>query len=674
MSPESFQAILAWVAANPGWMGAAIFVSSLAEALTIVGVIIPGAIIMFSLGALIGLGQLEFWPAYAWAAAGAVVGDALSFWLGRAFHQHLRQLWPFSRHPNMLLRGEAFFQRHGGKSILLARFFGPVRGTLPTVAGMLDMPWGRFLVVNVVSALLWAPAYLIPGMVFGASLELASQVAWRLVVLILLVVMLLWGTVWLVRVLVLLLQPRLNGWLQTFAAWSHGRPLIGPISASLLDPAQGELRGLAILAVLLLGIIVLLSLIMNAAGQNLPTALDQSLYRFLQDLRTPWADNMMVFIAELGSPPVKLSLTIAVFVWLYWRRFYSAARHWLGALGFGLATNTLFTWLFKVPPPSKIYPGIFNYSFPSNHATLTTILFGFLSVLVARETPLTWRWIPYLTAALIILPTTLSKLYLGAFWLTDALAGLSLGLIWVALLSLAYNRHPAPRLDSRGLLVVSLVALVASDLAYTGLHHQDLLQRYKVNPTLQVMSWNQWWQGGWQHLPTQRLDFRHRRQQGLVLQWAGPRAELELRLGDAGWREAPALTLQNALMWLSPQARLADLPVLPQVHDGGHEDLTLAHPGETPDTRWVLRFWDIGVRLTDDNNPRLWLGDLDKAPLWLGSLSLQGQVRRMNFFTLAVELPYTELPSELLAPALQGLRSRVVTLPAEAGTITLIAQ
>jgi len=68
---------------------------------------------------------------------------------------------------------------------LFGRFVGPVRPVIPAVAGMMQMPAGRFLAVNVASALVWAPAYLLPGIAFGASLELAAEVAGRLAVLVL---------------------------------------------------------------------------------------------------------------------------------------------------------------------------------------------------------------------------------------------------------------------------------------------------------------------------------------------------------------------------------------------------------------------------------------------------------------------------------------------------------
>lgn len=661
MNIESVKAMLDWIAANPGWMGLVVFLTALSESLAFVGLIVPGAMLMVGFGALIASGHLEFGPVYGCAALGAIAGDGLSFWLGRVFHQRMRQLWPFTKHPETLARGEDFFHRHGGKSVLLGRFFGPIRAVIPAVAGMLDMPVGKFVAVNVISALLWALAYLLPGMVGAASMELASQVAVRLVVLIVLVAVLLWFTVLLVRSVFLLLHPRVSRWLQTFLLWGRQHPLIQPISASLLDPNQDELRGLATLSVFSLGCIALLALIMNAVDHNLPTALDQGLYRFLQGLRTPWADSLMVSITELGDYPVKLTVALVVFAWLYWRRCHSAAWHWLAVLALGLASNSLISWLLQIPRPVDLYPGIARYSFPSNHATLTTILFGYLAVLIARETQPAHRWIPYLTAAFVIIPIAFSRLYLGAHWLSDALAGLSLGLLWTSLLGLAYNRHPAARLDRRGLLLISLAALSSSYMVNMRLHHVTDLQRYQMEPVRKILSQEAWWQEGWQHLPRQRLDFKGQHRQGLALQWTATETDLRRRLLAAGWHGAPPLTLQNSLAWLNPQAQLSDFPVLPQVHDGRHASLTLTHAGDTPASRWVLRFWDSGWRLQDGN-----------VPVWVGSFSLQGLARRLPFFSLTIDLPYIEVPRDLIAPALHGLRVQMKALPGLANGITLI--
>ncbi len=663
MQSEFVSALFAWVAANPGWMSAVIFFSALAESLTIVGVIIPGALVMFGLGALIGLGHLEFWSAFWWSVLGAVVGDAISFWIGRVFHQGVRRVWPFAKHPEMILRSEDFFRRHGGKGVLFGRFFGPVRGTIPTVAGMMDMRWRDFMIANVVSALLWAPAYLIPGMVFGASLDLASQVAGRLVVLILIVAALLWATAWLVKHLARLFQAHATDWVQRFYFWSRNRRWIGPISASLLDPAQGELRGLATLAVLLLGSVVLVSLSLSAAGRQLPSALDQSLHHFFQDLRTPWADALMVFIAELGDYQVTLPVSLMVFGWLVWRRHHAAAGHWLAALGFGMATNLLFKWLLPVSGPAEVARGVLGYSFPSSHATFSMLVFGFLAVLIAREIPPARRWLVYLAAALLIVPIAFARLYLGIHWLTDTVAGLCLGLIWVTVLGLAYHRHSATTaVHWRGLLAYSTIALLILDLLHVSVDFREDLRRYQPQTVVQTQATAEWWEQGWRQLPHQRRDFGGHGRQDLLLQWSGSREQLEHRLQEAGWRPAPPVSLKNLLLWLSPQVEMRELSVLPQLHDGREDELRMVYYASEPGARWVLRFWDIGVQLRESG-----------LPVWVGSVTRQQLESRMGLFTFAVDDPETHAPLNLLTPAWRGLRTRTASEEGSRASITLIS-
>ncbi len=175
--------LLSWIGAHPQWAGGLLFFVAFAESLAVVGLFVPGAMLMFGAGALIATGHLDFWWAAGWAALGAIAGDAASFWLGRHLGPRLGAIWPFRANPLLLRRGVHYFRLHGGKSVLLGRFIGPIRPVVPAVAGMFEMPSGRFLLVNVVSALLWAPAYLLPGMAFAASFAIAAAVAGRLAVL-----------------------------------------------------------------------------------------------------------------------------------------------------------------------------------------------------------------------------------------------------------------------------------------------------------------------------------------------------------------------------------------------------------------------------------------------------------------------------------------------------------
>ncbi len=196
---ELFQLLLVWVGENPFWAGVVIFLVALAESLAIVGILVPGVVILFGAGALIGNGTLDFWSSCLWAVAGAVIGDNISFWLGHHYEDRFGHVKWFRLHPDHLAKGIDFFHKHGGMSIAFGRFFGPIRAVVPLVAGLMRMEPSHFLIANVLSALVWGPAYLLPGMVFGASMEQAGEVSFRLAIIILLLAAIFFGIFKLLR-------------------------------------------------------------------------------------------------------------------------------------------------------------------------------------------------------------------------------------------------------------------------------------------------------------------------------------------------------------------------------------------------------------------------------------------------------------------------------------------
>ncbi|MEJ2179233.1 MAG: DedA family protein, partial [Gammaproteobacteria bacterium] len=161
--------------------GLIVFLVAAGESLALVGIVVPGVVFMLGIGALVGLDAINLWQALFWAAVGAIVGDWLSYWLGRHFDKQLRHVWPLSRYPELIPRGEAFFERHGGASVFFGRFVGPLRPIIPAIAGIMHMPQGKFYVINVVSAILWAPVVILPGVAFGESIQLANEVFFRLI-------------------------------------------------------------------------------------------------------------------------------------------------------------------------------------------------------------------------------------------------------------------------------------------------------------------------------------------------------------------------------------------------------------------------------------------------------------------------------------------------------------
>lgn len=159
--------LLSWLGDHRQWLGWCLFLIAMLESLAVAGLLVPGVVLLVGTTALAGAWGMPLVTAMSWAFAGAVVGDLLSFTLGRFFHQDIRRLGLFQRNPQWIARGEAFFRRYGVLSIIIGRFVGPIRPIIPMIAGMLDMPVGRFLLINLASALAWAPIYVIPGYVAG---------------------------------------------------------------------------------------------------------------------------------------------------------------------------------------------------------------------------------------------------------------------------------------------------------------------------------------------------------------------------------------------------------------------------------------------------------------------------------------------------------------------------
>lgn len=162
--------IIDWISANPHWAGVVVFAIAFLESLAIVGLAMPGWLLLVGVGSLIGAGTLGFWPIAFFSFAGATLGQAVSYLVGVAFKDKVHH-WPWvERHQSLLHRSEAFFKRHGFAGILIGQFIGPIRAVISLIAGILDMPAKKFLLAVVIATLIWAPVYLMPGVVLGAAL------------------------------------------------------------------------------------------------------------------------------------------------------------------------------------------------------------------------------------------------------------------------------------------------------------------------------------------------------------------------------------------------------------------------------------------------------------------------------------------------------------------------
>lgn len=155
------------------------FLAAIIEAVAVLGILVPGTPILMAVAGAAAMAGQSMVPFLALSIIGAVIGDFLSFWVGRRFSGKLSGMWPFSRRPELLQTAERFFARYGLYSVALCRFVPVLRSTVPLVAGMVGMRQRRFVPANVASALVWAPLHIYPAQLAGLSLGRLRDGDWQ---------------------------------------------------------------------------------------------------------------------------------------------------------------------------------------------------------------------------------------------------------------------------------------------------------------------------------------------------------------------------------------------------------------------------------------------------------------------------------------------------------------
>jgi membrane protein DedA with SNARE-associated domain len=165
------QQVVEFVRVHQVWAGPVTFALAFGESLAFISLLIPAWAALVGIGVLISSGNLNFWPVWVAGSLGAAFGDWLSYWIGVKLGPPVAHIWPLSRHPELLPRGEVFVKRWGVLAIFIGRFFGPLRASVPLVAGIFRMPWWQFQIANFSSAFVWAAVLLTLGDAVGKVLS-----------------------------------------------------------------------------------------------------------------------------------------------------------------------------------------------------------------------------------------------------------------------------------------------------------------------------------------------------------------------------------------------------------------------------------------------------------------------------------------------------------------------
>lgn len=632
----SLEAVHLWVGQHPHLAGLAVFAIVLAESLAVVGLLLPGTLLIFTFGTLVGGGSMDFASTYAWALSGALLGDGISFWLGWSHRQRIRTTWPFSRFPAVLERGIGFFRRYGGHSVLFGRFFGAVRGIVPLVAGMAGMPAGRFVGYSAVAAALWVPVFLAPGILFGASLELASGTTARLVGLGLGLIALLWFAVWLTARVYAFLQPRTRDLILMMFRLAGEHRLLGRITLPLLDAEQRDYGGLALVG----GLIIAVSFAVGRifAGPPLPVSFDA--------WRTPEADYGFTVLESLGSPESLLIEFGALALWLGSRRSFVALAHWLIAVTFALLMAWIGEHAFAAPPFDA-------------YLLRGCVAFGFVATLLAPAFRTIGGRVVYAFAAALVAALGFARIYLDRSEIPAVLFALVIGLAWLVPLGIACRRHCEAKAASLGaapLLAASLAAVLAAEAIRHG--PADFAHDQRIRP----MTTAEWLSDGWKRLPAYRIQPLGRPHQPLPIQWASNLAAVRADLEKQGWRMAMPLSWVSALQWFNPRAKPEDWPVLARFNQDSEDALRMLHP--EGGGRWaVLRLWPSRHVLTEGGVP-LWVGRIDllETTSRFGFLGYFREARVSDRVDAAALLAPEHMPDLMVTVAIRDAGYRTVLI------------
>ena len=607
---HSYFKLLHVMSGHPEWALAVVLLASFLESVAFIGTFVPGSTAMFVAGALVGAGALNLGWVFVCAIAGAIAGDAASFWFGQHYADRIAQMWPFRAHPGALAAGKKYFEAHGAKSVVLARFVAPMRAVVPVVAGVAGMTPARFLVVNILSALAWAPTHILPGVVFGASIELAGAVSVRLVVILIIVAALVWIVFNLARVIVEHAMRWTIASRDSLLAWAQASEhLPARLIARALDPENPATSLIVVISVLLLvSALVFFSVLANVARGTSIVQVDVSIYRLLQSFRSTWTDSILDAAGTLGSTETLLALGMLVVVWMSFERRWRTVAYWVVAIAFSQLLVAAIRFTAHEPILVSFAPT--EHRFPSSDVAATVVIYGFLGFLLLRRVGLlTGVFIATATSA-IVTAVAIAGLYFGRFTISDALGSAALAATWVFLIALtAVWRNPA-KPEPRPFMPIAVLAVICASVA---LQLSDETEAHSPPPATIYITPIQWTDGVWRTFSCYRANMEGDRREPITVQWAATPEQIRAQLLSHGWTELSHVTLRSVLSVVLPNAPALALPALPRLNNGEPSTLAFARSSRGPDERDVLRFWPTHyvVRAGPDATP---------APIWLGSV------------------------------------------------------
>lgn len=619
---------------------------ALLESVVVVGFVMPGALVVVLAGFLAAKGVVDVGGIVLFAAVGAVIGDVVSYYLGRRgatfFKEGNRLLTP-----RLLARGETFLKNHGDKGIFLGRFLGPIRPLVPFVAGMFNMSKVRFLIWNILSAIVWAGLYALLGFFFGHAWQVIAIWSTRAVIFLLAILIVLF-VIYLIRRAVISRGAHMAQLLSSIVRSVVGAVITNKEVQELVERHPRFFRfwrqrltirhftGLPLTLLMVVFSYVLslfFGLTESIIQQDPIVAVDSRLANLLMTFRSePWV-TVFLWVTLLGKwQMVGLFLLAAVIImWVQRQRYYILPL--LVAIAGSEVITTIGKFTLHRPRPVGLVPAYIehSFSFPSGHATIAIALYGFITYYLWQQVR-AWRWKVNLlfVGIIIILAVGLSRLYLGVHFLSDVLSGYLVGLLWlivgITIVEWQKSRRQITWMKRKIIIIapVMIIAVVAYMLfAWTSVPQIDrVLSSDQI--ALQIVAVDD--------LPkafddfglprfTETLVGNPQEPISLVVIAANDAALVEI-FQAAGWQLADQLgagSLYRIVKAAAGKQAYARAPITPSfwhsnVHDFGFEKLTALN---VVTERHHARFWKTAWQTQDKRQVYVGTASFDTSLKWL---------------------------------------------------------
>jgi undecaprenyl-diphosphatase len=464
--PEvDLQEILDDVAAKLGdWTYLLVGVLAFLETGAFVGLVAPGESFVLLGGAVAGVGETNVIITLAVVWFSAWAGDTCSFFLG----VRLGRGFILRHGPRVRITEERFgqvegyFERHGGKTILIGRFVGLVRALAPFVAGSSRMKYRAFVPYSILGTGLWASCFVLIGYFAARSLDKAAAIAGRGTLLFGITVGVIVAIVSAVRFLRvpenrrrLVERMEGNGVLRPLVVLGRRVQPQARFLWRRLTPGGLGLEFTTLLAVFAVGSFVLIGFAILLGDDPGPTPGDMTALDIVRDIHATWLTDVSKVVTELGSAVVVLPLAAIMLVVLLARRRFALAAVLVAGMVIVFVGVDLIKEATDRPRPADRLVEAPSSSYPSGHAA-HSIFYVFAAVAIAFATEakalgrrLTVRGLLIALGIALAVVVGLSRVYLRVHYLSDVNGGWALGVAAFALcgmvaIAVSHLRHNDP--------------------------------------------------------------------------------------------------------------------------------------------------------------------------------------------------------------------------------------